>query len=265
MKFKVACIQISSGVCFEKNLRDLDKLFKIAFKKKPKMICLPECVALLTNSKPDLDIFCETESRFFLDYLKNIARKNDCFILVGSCAYKGFKNKIFNRSILIGSSGKLLIHYDKINLFDVKISSKEQYFESDLYTPGKKICVYELPWGKLGFSICYDLRFPNHFKKLLNKGVIFLSIPAAFTVTTGKAHWESLLRARAIENGCYVFAPAQCGKNSDKRQTYGHSMIVDPWGKIISKAKNKPTVIFANINTELVNEVRSKIPSILSS
>ena len=123
---------------------------------------------------------------------------------------------------------------------------------------------FKLPWGKIGFTICYDLRFPILFKKLLKKGVHFFSIPAAFTVTTGKDHWESLLRARAIENGCYIFAPAQCGNNTSRRKTYGHSMIIDPWGKIIARAKNIPTVIFADIHTNLIKKVRSKLPSILS-
>lgn len=264
MKFKVACIQTSSGEDPKKNILKLENLFQKTFKKKPDLICLPECVSLLTDSKKILGNYSVKKSNEFVEFVKKKAQSNSCYILIGSLSYKNKNNKFFNRSILISPEGKLLIYYDKINLFDVTLSEKEIYLESNLYDPGKKICVYNLPWGKIGFTICYDLRFPLLYKKLSKKGSIFLSIPAAFTQTTGKAHWESLLRARAIENGCYVFAPAQCGKNTTKRRTFGNSMIIDPWGKILAKANNDPTVIFADVQVDLVKKVRAKIPSTMS-
>lgn len=264
MKFKVACIQTSSGENPDKNISNLEKLFNRAFKKKPDLICLPECVSLLTDSNKILIKYNRRDCNKFIKYISFKAVKYSCYILIGSVAYKKKNNKFYNRSIMIGPSGKMLAHYDKINLFDVSLSKQEKYFESDIYDPGNKMSCFKLPWGKIGFTICYDLRFPILFKKLLKKGVLFFSIPAAFTVTTGKDHWESLLRARAIENGCYIFAPAQCGNNTLRRKTYGHSMIIDPWGKIIARAKNIPTVIFADIHTSLIKKVRSKLPSILS-
>ena len=264
MKFKIACIQTSSGENPDINISNLEKLFYKAFKKKPNLICLPECVSLLTDSNKILLKYNRGACNKFLEYISRKAVKHSCYILIGSIAYKKNNNKFYNRSILIGPAGTILAYYDKINLFDVSLSKEEKYFESDMYDSGNKMSCYKLPWGKIGFTICYDLRFPILFRKLLKKGVLFFSIPAAFTVTTGKDHWESLLRARAIENGCYVFAPAQCGNNTLRRKTYGHSMIINPWGKIISKAKNMPTVIFADVDTSLIEKVRSKLPSILS-
>ena len=129
------------------------------------------------------------------------------------------------------------------------------------YKSGSSLTVCQLPWGKVGLSICYDLRFPSIFRKLAKKGSDFLSIPAAFTKTTGKAHWYSLIRARAIENGCFVFAPAQCGTHDDGRKTYGHSLIVDPWGEVLAEAKNKPSVLTAKVDINLVNDARAKIPA----
>ena len=152
--------------------------------------------------------------------------------------------------------------YDKINLFDVNLSQSEKYFESKNYAAGKKIVVSDLSWGKLGMSICYDLRFPNLYRKLAKKGADLLSIPAAFTFTTGKAHWHSLIRARAIENGCFVLSPAQCGVHDNGRKNYGHSMIVNPWGKVLVEAKiNKIQIISTFINVDEVKENRKKIPS----
>ncbi len=242
MKFKVACIQTSSGENQDSNILHLEKLFSKAFKRKPNLICLPECVALLTDSNKIIKKYDRNACKKFLEYISIKAVKYSCYILIGSVAYKKKNNKFYNRSILIGPSGKILAHYDKINLLDVSLSKEEKYFESDNYDPGKKLSYFKLPWGNLGFTICYDLRFPILFKKLLKKGVIFFSIPAAFTVTTGKDHWESLLRARAIENGCYIFAPAQCGNNTLKRKTYGHSMIID------SSLKYDPNEKFPNIS-----------------
>ena len=146
-------------------------------------------------------------------------------------------------------------------MYDAKLNSKEKYFESKLFKSGNRVKTTNLPWGKLGFSICYDLRFPNLYKSLAKRGADFFSIPAAFTYTTGKSHWHTLIRARAIENGCFVFAPAQCGTHKNGRKTFGHSLIVDPWGKVIAEAKNQIDVIDAQIDTELVKNVRKKIPS----
>ena len=174
MKFKVACIQTSSGENPDKNISNLEKLFNRAFKKKPDLICLPECVSLLTDSNKILIKYDRRDCNKFIKYISFKAVKYSCYILIGSVAYKKKNNKFYNRSIMIGPSGKMLAHYDKINLFDVSLSKQEKYFESDIYDPGNKMSYFKLPWGKIGFTICYDLRFPILFKKLLKKRSSFL-------------------------------------------------------------------------------------------
>ena len=172
------------------------------------------------------------------------------------------KKKSVNRSILIGPDGNIKTYYDKIHMYDAKLSNKEYYYESRLTTPGKRIKNFKLPWGKLGMSICYDLRFPNMFRKLAKGGAIFISIPSAFTKTTGEKHWHTLLKARAIENFCYIFAPAQSGTHYNKRKTYGHSLIVSPDGKIIAEKASGEGIISANIDPNFPNKIRKKIPSL---
>ena len=265
MKFNVFCIQTCSSDDLENNIKEIDKLFQKIKNKKPDLICLPECVAIMTDSYKLLNkYFSNKKTNLFLDYIKEMSVMLNSYILIGSIPFKKDGKKFLNRSILLDPNGKLVCYYDKKNLFDVILGKKEKYLESRLYDPGKSQKLYNLPWGKIGLSICYDLRFPEFFRKLTKKGAIFLSVPAAFTLTTGKVHWESLLRARAIENGCYIFAPAQCGSNLENRQTFGHSMIIDPWGKVMVKATNKPTVISAEIDVNYVKEIRKKIPSIVN-
>lgn len=172
------------------------------------------------------------------------------------------KKKIKNRSILINPKGLIQAYYDKIHMYDVTLSTKEKYFESQIFTAGKSLKVVNLPWGKLGMSICYDVRFPNMFRKLSQKGSIFISVPSAFTDTTGKKHWHSLLKARAIENFCYIFAPAQHGKHWNGRKTYGHSLIISPDGKILKELKRGNGVITANIDPKISIDLRKRIPSL---
>ena len=167
-----------------------------------------------------------------------------------------------NRSILIDQKGKVRTYYDKIHMYDVVLSKSEKYFESKSFTAGKKFKSFKLPWGRIGLSICYDLRFPNLYRKLSKKGSIFLSVPSAFTETTGKKHWHSLLKARAIENFCFVFAPAQGGTHYNGRKTFGHSLIISPDGKIIKELKKSVGVITASINPTLSKDLRSRIPSL---
>ena len=157
------------------------------------------------------------------------------------------KNKLVNRSVLINSNGKIKAFYDKIHMYDANLSKKEKYFESKVFTNGKKIKTVNLPWGKIGLSICYDLRFPNMYREMSKKGALFLSVPSAFTETTGKKHWHSLLKARAIENYCYIFAPAQGGKHYNGRKTYGRSLVVSPDGKILKELGKKEGVITVNV------------------
>ena len=263
MNLNVACVQLSSCEDIDKNVKSLQRLVKKNLNKKIDLICLPECSPILTDSiKVIRENFTNGKLDYFLDIIKEMSISLQTYILIGSMPFKKAKNRYLNRSILFDRNGNQVCWYDKINLFDVVLSKNESYRESKNYDSGDTLQVFKLPWGKIGLSICYDLRFPELFRRLNAAGAIFFSIPAAFTMTTGKAHWESLLRARAIENGCFVFAPAQCGLNTENRRTFGNSMIIDPWGNIIARAKTKPTVIKAKINTEDIYKIRKKLPSV---
>jgi predicted amidohydrolase len=198
----------------------------------------------------------------YLNGIKKLAKKYKKWILIGSLIIKISKNKLVNRSVLIDNNGKIKKYYDKIHMYDVILSKKEKYLESKTFTAGKKIKSFNLPWGKIGLSICYDLRFPNLYRRLSKRGSIFLSIPSAFTETTGKRHWHSLLKARAIENYSYVFAPAQSGTHYNGRKTYGHSLIVSPDGKILKELKKSEGVITALIDPKIPKKLRSIIPSL---
>jgi predicted amidohydrolase len=184
--------------------------------------------------------------------------------LIGSVIIKLSKNKLVNRSVLIDSKGNIKSYYDKIHMYDVTLSKKERYLESKTFLAGKKIKAYNLPWGKLGMTICYDLRFPNLYRKLAKQGSMFLSIPSAFTEITGKKHWHTLLKARAIENFCYIFAPAQGGTHYNGRKTFGHSLIISPDGKIIKELNKKEDVITVSIDPKITKKLRSIIPSLKS-
>ena len=193
--------------------------------------------------------------------IKRLAKKYKKWILIGSLIIKN-KKKLLNRSVLINDKGKIKTFYDKIHMYDAKLSKSEKYFESKTFKAGKNIKVVSLPWGKLGLSICYDLRFPNMYRKMSKKGAIFLSIPSAFTETTGKRHWHTLLKARAIENFSYVFAPGQAGKHCNGRKTYGHSLIVSPDGKILKELGKREGVITTTIDPKKPIKLRRTIPSV---
>ena len=198
---------------------------------------------------------------FYLKEIKKLAKQYKKWILLGSIIVKE-KNKLKNRSVLINPKAKVVAYYDKINMYDAILSKKEKYFESNTFSPGKNLKTSNLPWGKLGFTICYDLRFPNLFRKLAKSGSIFISVPSAFTETTGKKHWHSLLKARAIENFSYIFAPAQSGTHWNGRKTFGHSLIISPDGQILKEIKKGEGVITVSIDSNLPKILRNKIPSL---
>ena len=193
--------------------------------------------------------------------IKEIAKENKKWILIGSLPIKE-KTKYRNRSIMINSAGKIVAYYDKIKMFDVKLPNKEQHQESKTFKPGNKLVTVKLPWGRLGLTICFDLRFPEIYRKLSNKNLSFISVPSAFTKITGKKHWISLLKARAIENFCYIFAPNQVGRNTKKRETFGHSVIISPDGKILKLKKKGTGVIYSKIDPSLSFKLRKVIPSL---
>ena len=194
--------------------------------------------------------------------LRDAARRLSIYVHIGSLAVKASPDKAANRSFLIDRRGDVVARYDKIHLFEVDLADGESYRESRTYRSGELAVVAELPWGRLGVTICYDLRFPALYRALAEAGASFFSIPSAFTRQTGEAHWHVLMRARAIENGCFVFAAAQGGKHESGRESFGHSLVVDPWGKVLAEGGTEPGVILAEIDPAQVSAARSRIPSL---
>ena len=260
--FRVSCIQLCSSDCIKSNLERSERLIKKAVSQKANLIITPEVSSKFSlNKKKLLEVATTMNNDSYLLGIKRLAKKYKKWILIGSLIIKN-KKKLLNRSVLIDDKGKIKTFYDKIHMYDAKLSKSEKYFESKTFRAGKNIKVVKLPWGKLGLSICYDLRFPNMYRKMSKKGAIFLSIPSAFTETTGKRHWHTLLKARAIENFSYVFAPGQGGKHCNGRKTYGHSMIVSPDGKILKELGKREGVITTIIDPKKPVELRKTIPSI---
>jgi predicted amidohydrolase len=260
--FKVSCIQFCSGKNIEKNLKISKFLILKAIKKNSDLIITPETSSLFgLNKKKLIEITTSMHKDTYLAEIRKIAKKYKKWILVGSVIIKD-QGKIKNRSVLLNPKGKVQVYYDKIHMYDASLSKKEKYLESKTFSKGNLIKSTNLPWGKLGLSICYDLRFPNMYRKLSKKGSLFISVPSAFTETTGKKHWHSLLKARAIENFCYIFAPAQQGTHWNGRKTFGHSIIVSPDGKILKELKKGNGIISVNIDPNLPKILRKKIPSL---
>ena len=260
---RVACVQPSSGQSLKKNLSIVSKMVRDAAGRGAKFIATPENVSLMehrtdvlkANSYPLYD-------HNVLITFSSLALETKTTILVGSVPIKGKGEKILNCSVLIDSSGKIIACYSKIHLFDVELVNGDNYMESEVFEPGDKSVIANLPWGKLGMTICYDLRFPYLYRALAKAGAQVITIPAAFTSFTGKDHWHVLVRSRAIECGCYIIAPGMYGEHSGNRSTYGHSLIVDPWGRVLADAGEGTGIIVADIDIDLVSQVRSDLPSL---
>ena len=246
----------------EKNLKISKFLILKAIKKKSDLIITPETSSLFGLNKEEIMKTATSMNKdSYLIEIRKIAKQYRKWILIGSAIIKD-KNKIKNRSVLINPKGKVQIYYDKIHMYDAVLSKKEKYLESKIFSKGNLIKSTNLPWGRIGLSICYDIRFPQMYRKLSKKGSLFITVPSAFTETTGKKHWHSLLKARAIENFCYIFAPAQHGTHTNKRKTFGHSLIVSPDGKILKELKKGNGIITANIDPNFSKILRKKIPSL---
>ena len=259
---KVACIQLSSGENYNKNFKQAIFYINQAIKKKADLIITPETTSIITSDKKILYKNSYSMNKDpLVKEIKKISKKNKKWILIGSIAIKD-KNKFRNRSIMIGPKGNIVTYYDKIKMFDVKLPNKEQHKESKTYKPGKKLVTVNLPWGRLGLTICFDLRFPEIYRNLSKKKLHFISVPSAFTKITGQKHWIELLKARAIENFCYIFAPNKTGKNTKKRETFGHSIIISPDGKILKLKKSGIGNIYADIKPNLSMQLRKIIPSL---
>ena len=271
-EIKVSCLQYTSLQNEHETLIKIEDLIKKAVKENSDIIALPECSTFICPNKENTSKNASFESdSLTLNTLKKLANLYKVNILVGSLQTKISKtNKhdysLVNRSFFINSKGVVKIKYDKIHLFDVNLSKKEKFFESDTYTPGDKAVLGELNFGgkkiKLGLTICYDLRFPILYRDLAKEGAEIIFVPSAFSETTGEAHWHSLLKARAIENSCFIIAPAQTGKHFKGRNSFGHSLIVSPWGEVLADAKKNEGLITSKINIDEVYVCRKKIPSL---
>jgi predicted amidohydrolase len=261
--FKVGLIQMRSGLEPQANLAAVLTAVDEAKRAGADYVQTPEMTNILAIKRDDLfaNIVAE-EHDPTLATLREVARQLSIYIHIGSLAIKASSDKAVNRSFLIDRKGDVAARYDKIHMFDVDLGGGESYRESNNYRSGDIAVVADLPWGRLGLTVCYDLRFPALYRALAEAGASFLAIPSAFTKVTGEAHWHVLQRARAIENGCFVIAAAQGGKHENGRETFGHSLVVDPWGKIIAEGGTEPGVIMAEIDPAAVAAARSKIPSL---
>ena len=262
-KFKVACIQNCAEDDVERNIDEAIGYCRAAAAAGASLICLPENFTCL-EERDDLYLARghDDASHPGLPAFKALARELSVHFLLGSLTIRCGDDRVANRSYVIGPEGQVLCAYDKIHLLDVRLRNGEYYRESNVVAPGSTARCVQLPWGKLGLSICYDVRFPHLYRNLAAAGADFLAVPAAFTHTTGLAHWHVLLRARAIENGCYVFAPGQCGTRRWGRRTFGHSLIVDPWGEVLADGGADCGFILAEVDTGRVAEARAMIPSL---
>lgn len=226
-------------------------------------VLTPEMTTLMELERPRLLAAVRPESETAaLPHFQALARELAIWLHIGSMPVKLESGKLANRAYLLSPDGNVRARYDKIHMFDVDLGGGEKYEESVNYEPGAHAVVADLPWGPLGFSICYDLRFPQLYRALARAGAKFLAIPAAFTRPTGMAHWHTLLRARAIESQAFVFAAAQGGLHENGRETFGHSLVVSPWGEILCEADTQPTVVFADIDMQLLDDVRRRVPSL---
>ena len=266
--FKAACVQISSQLDMDANLEAASALVRDAADNGAQMVLLPENVSLMGTNREQALAMAMPEARHkALPVFTELAREKGVWLMVGSLSVRldeaaAAEDMLANRSLLISDQGEVMVRYDKIHMFDVNIEGGESHRESETYRPGAHAVVAATPWGELGMTICYDLRFPYLYRSLAQAGAHFMSVPSAFTRVSGRAHWHVLLRARAVETGCYIFAPAQCGDHANDRQTYGHSLIIDPWGKILAEAGESPCVIAADIDPSRVAAVRAMIPSL---
>jgi predicted amidohydrolase len=261
--FKVGLIQTRAGLDPAANIETVARLIAEASAAGAAYVQTPEMTNILALKREDLFASIVSEANDpSLAALCELARQHAIHLHVGSLAIRLSDDKAANRSFLIDPSGEIVARYDKIHMFDVDLDNGESYRESRNYTPGDTAVAADLPWGRLGLSICYDLRFPSLFRALADAGATFLAIPSAFTKPTGEAHWHVLMRARAIENGCFVFAAAQGGKHENGRETFGHSLVVDPWGRILAEGGIEPGVILAEIDPAAVTAARARVPSL---
>ena len=261
-ELRVACIQNTASRDIRANVDWVCARIDQAAAGGAEFIALPETVGLIepVNEQIPAATFSEADDIGLAAFRERAAR-HGVVVLVGSQLIEE-SGRIFNRSFLLDRDGAIRARYDKLHMFDIELKNGEAYRESDAIAPGSRAVIVETGFGRLGLSVCYDLRFGALYRALAQAGAELITIPAAFTQTTGKAHWHVLVRARAIETGAFVIAPNQCGHHCDKRYSYGHSLIVDPWGEVLADGGAEPGIVYADIDTAQVAKVRGRIPSL---
>jgi predicted amidohydrolase len=263
MTFRAACLQVNASNDMEVNIATAEALTRSAVKDGAQLVLMPENVAMMEWGRDNVIAKARAaDDHPALKRFQALASELKIWLHAGSLAIILPNGKIANRTYVLSPDGEIAAQYDKIHMFDVDLGNGESYRESATFEAGNDAVTVQLPWGRLGLAICYDLRFPHLFRHLGQAGSDFLTVPAAFTKVTGEAHWHILLRARAIETGCFVFAPAQTGTHAGERKTFGHALIINPWGEILADAGTEPGVIVASIDVGEVARARGKIPAL---
>ncbi|MEA2892738.1 MAG: deaminated glutathione amidase [Bradyrhizobium sp.] len=263
LAFTAAMVQMRTSLSPEASFKQAEGLIREAVAQGADYVQTPEVSNLIQkNRKALFELLAPEEDDLSLKAYRELARELKIYLHVGSLALRATPERAVNRSFLIAPDGGILASYDKIHMFDIELDGGESYRESANYQPGETAVISDLPWGRIGLTICYDVRFPALYRALAESGAAFITVPSAFTVRTGEAHWHTLLRARAIENGCYIFAAAQAGKHESGRETYGHSLIVDPWGVVLAEGGVEPGIVMAEIDPAKVVSARKSIPSL---
>lgn len=259
----VAAIQMASTQDVQTNITIACQLIEQAAKKGAHLAALPEnFVTIGLTPAQSVAVAEPFQEGFIQQQLAHCAKKNKIWIIGGTIPLKADGHKLFSSCLVWDENGELAARYDKIHMFDVTVGSGDEYRESDTVKAGKQIGVVQTPIGKIGLAVCYDLRFPELFRNFMLKGVDAIVLPSAFTIETGKAHWETLLKARAIENLCYVIAPAEGGLRANGIGTYGHSMIIGPWGEVLASLEKGSGVILAKIDLEKMHQLRQRFPAL---
>jgi predicted amidohydrolase len=263
LSFTAAMVQMRTGLLPEPNLEQATCFIREAAVAGADYVLTPEVSNMMQLNRQALfEHLAAEENDASLKAYRALAAELKIHLHIGSLAVLATPDRAANRSFLIGPDGGVIASYDKIHMFDIDLGNGESYRESANYQPGETAVISDLPWGRIGLTICYDVRFPALYRALAESGASFLAVPSAFTKKTGEAHWHTLLRARAIENGCFVFAAAQGGMHENKRETYGHSLIIDPWGVVLAEAGTEPGIIMAKIDPTKVETARKAVPSL---
>lgn len=259
--FRVALLQMQTGNDFAANLAAVQRMAREAARGGARFVMTPEYSLMMDGSGRTMrSRALDADGTPALPELQALARELSVWLLVGSLTLKTGGERIANRSYLIADDGRVVAHYDKIHMFDVTLPDGKVIRESSAYCPGERAVTADTPWGKLGLTVCYDLRFPQLYRALAKAGAIYLTIPSSFQRATGKVHWHTLIEARAIENACFVFAPAMCGEHPGNRTSYGHSLVVDPWGEVLADGGDAPGVVYADVDPGRVTAVRGMLP-----